>query len=73
MGAEVTVIPDFWYSKFHSSRVPPGNDQQLTEETVDSGYEIAAVSETVNKKFNDQKNLKLKGWKTSLINESLKS
>ena len=40
MGAEVTGIPDFWDEKFHSPRVPPGDDQQLTEETVDSGYEI---------------------------------
>ena len=37
MGVEVTGIPDFWDEKFHSLRVPPGDDQPLTEETVDSG------------------------------------
>ena len=26
--------------EFHSPRVSPGDDQPLTEETVDSGYEI---------------------------------
>ena len=42
MAAEVTVIPDFWEEQFHSPRVPPGDDQPLTEETMDSGYEIGA-------------------------------
>ena len=44
MGAEVTGMPDFWYSKFHSPRVPPGDDQPLTEETVDSVYQIGSSS-----------------------------
>ena len=41
MAAEVTVITDFWDDEFHSPRIPPGDDQPLTEETVDTGYEIA--------------------------------
>ena len=41
MAAEVTRIPDFWDEKFHSPRVPSGNNQPLTKETVDSEYEIA--------------------------------
>ena len=40
----MTGISHFWYSKFYSPRVPPGNDQPLTEETMDSGYEIAQRS-----------------------------
>ena len=40
IAAEVTVIADFWDDKFYSPRVPAGDDQPLTEETVDSGYEI---------------------------------
>ena len=40
MAVEVTVIPDFWDDKSHYPRVPPGDDQPLTEETMDSGYVI---------------------------------
>ena len=40
MAAELTIIPDSWDEQFHSPSVPPGDDQPLTEETVDSRYEI---------------------------------
>ena len=45
MAEEVTKIPDFLDEKFHFPIIPPGDDQPLTEETVDSGYEIVHVYE----------------------------
>ena len=35
--------PRFLDEKFHSPRVPPGDDQPLTEETVDYGYDISPL------------------------------
>ena len=60
MAAEVTVIPDFWDDKFHSPRVPPGDDLPLSEETVDSGYEIDGK---VNSIFNEFRARKEALWK----------